>query len=349
MTERDVAYDKPLAYEDDDGRIVYRASGLGSCPGALVRARLGVSGALPSDFMAERFQEGHDWEARVLAAGLGVDWVQMQEPGHLAVYGKVVESEAGVQVETEIAWGNKVVRCHPDAIVVQGSTLRQYVCEVKFLGDQMFRDITRDGKWPLSYEWQKAVEMLSTGLPMLYIIGQKVVEEDAAGNRMVSLGEVWTQEYDNSEVPFTLKEVKARVLEIEGYVARGEMPPCPQPFMYPCAYWADHEQVDRPVITDEAIVAWIDVWKRAKDDLVKAEAAMEFVRGAIAEQMVELGITGGVCDGVDLAQVPAQERGNVSWKKAYAALAKETGKQADIDKYRGKPTAGYVRIEAKDG
>lgn len=348
MIDRDEVYDKPMAYEADDGRIVYRASSLGSCPGALVRARLGVSGALPSDFMAERFQEGHDWEARVLAAGLGVDWVQVLDPDHLSPFGRVVESEAGVQVETEIAWSNKVVRCHPDAIVVKGSSLEQFVCEVKFLGESMWDDIVLRGKWPVTYQWQKAVEMLSTGLPMLYVIGKKVVEEDAAGGRMVEMGEVWTQEI--TELPFTLKDIKARVLEIEGYVARCEMPACPQPFMYPCPYWDQHDAVEKVDIDNEALAAWVDVWREADKAVKKAAEDMEFAKKAISEQMGELGLTGGRCDGVDIAVVAGGSQGNVSWSKAYKALAKITKTDLDdLDPYRGKPSEGYTRVsEAKD-
>ncbi len=347
MTEqRDEVYDRPLAYEDGE-KVVYRASGLGSCPGALVRARLGVSGSLPSDFMAERFQEGHDWEARVLAAGLGVDFIQVTTRDHLLPYGRVVESDSGLQVETEVAWGNKVVRCHPDAVAMKGATLSPYVVEVKFLGDSMYDDIVRRGKWPVTYEWQKAIEMISTGLPMLYIVGQKVVGEDEAGERMVSLGEVWTVEVDVP--PFSLKEVKMRVAEIEGFVSRGEMPACPVPFDFPCSYFMNHESRDAEVIDNEVLAEWIAVWRLAAKAVDTAAKDLEFAKGAIREQMAELGLTSGRCEGVDIAVVKEAEKGNVSWSRAYKELAKVTGQSVDEDQFRGKAAAGYVRVqEAKD-
>lgn len=351
----DEVFDRAAAYEDADGRIVYRASALGSCPGALVRARLGVTGSMPTDAMQIRYDEGHDYEAEVIMRGLGVDWVQVLDPDKLAFWGKkVVESDAGPQIETEIAWGGdkgKVVRCHPDGIAIRGSTLEPFVVEAKFFADGWFEEATRDFYAFLdahpTYKWQASVESISTGLPLLYIIGQKdVIEVD--GERVLrGVGEVLTVEVDGDRL-YTLKDVKARVLEIEGFVARGEMPPCPVPFDYPCPYWDHHEKAEKDEITDEAMVAWIDVWRRAKDDLVKAESAMEFVRGAIAEQMKELGVTAGVCEGVELATVPAQDKGNVSWKKAYDALKKQTGESVDEDKFRGVARAGYVRIEAKD-
>ena len=342
QSDRDVVYDKPMAYEESD-RVVYRASSLGSCPGALVRARLGVSGSAPSDMMQERFDEGTAWEARVIAAGLGVDWVQVTERDHLAQYGEVVQDDAGLQVETEISWSNKVIRCHPDAIAIQGSTLKPYVVEAKFLGEQMWDDIVLRGKWPVNYQWQKAVEMLSTGLPLLYIIGKKVVTEGKNGERVVELGEVWTEEVLTP--PFSLAEVKMRVLEIEGYVARGEMPTCPLPLMYPCPYWADHEPTEstRVESDNEVLKAWVDVWKIAKAACEKADSDLEFARKAVAEQIREMGETSVRCAGVDITTITPTQ-GNVSWAKAYKALSQQTGERVDEDKYRGKVGDATVRI-----
>lgn len=344
--QRDEVFDKPYAYEDDDGRVVYRSSSLGACTGALVRARLGVTGSAPSDMMQERFDEGHDWEARVLASGLeAADFTQTVDLDYLAPYGRVVESEAGLQVETEVAWSNKVVRCHPDAIVTKRATLEKYVCEVKFLGEQMFNDIVHKDAMSEMYKWQVAIEMLSTGLPMLYVVGKKVVKLDAdgTGERVVELGEVWTTEI--LEPPYSLKEVKARVLEVEGYVARGEMPACPTPFMYPCPYWADHEARERPVIEDEVLGEWVEVWKLADKAFGVAVKDLEFAKGAVREQMAELGLSGGVCRGVDITVVE-EGAGNVSWAKWAEAVLKAHPEVDDVDKekFRGKPRAGYIKI-----
>lgn len=347
--ERDAVFDKPYAYEDDTGRVVYRASSLGACTGALTRARLGVSGAMPNDFMQTRFDEGHNWEARVLAAGLGDDWVQITDGDKLAAWGTLVDSEAGIQVETEVTWSNKVIKCHPDAIAVKRDTLQPYVVEVKFLGAQMWDDIVYTTGRGMSegYKWQVAIEMLSTGLPMLYVVGKKVVSEDADGGRVVELGEVWTKEI--LEPPYSLKQVKARVLEVEGYVARGEMPACPVPFVYPCPYYADHEARGVEVINSVVLGEWIGVWREAVKAKERADKDLEFTRKAIAEQMGELGKVSGRCEGVDIAVVAASEKGNVSWSRAYKALSTQTGERVDEDEFRGEGKAGYVRVsEAKE-
>ena len=347
-TQRDETYDKPMAYEEGD-KIIYRASSLGSCVGALVRARLGVSGSAPSDMMQERFDEGHAWEERVITAGLGVDFTRVTDLDHLSLYGKVVQDDAGLQVETELAWSNKIVRCHPDAFAIQGSTLKPYVVEAKFLGESMFKEARSNFDRFLTnhptYKWQASVEMLSTGLPLLYIVGEKVVEEDEAGNRMVSLGEVLTVEMDMGIGMYGIMDVKMRVLEVEGYVTRGEMPACPVPLMYPCPYWADHEPAEstRVESDDEVLKAWIDVWKLAKAASEKADADLEFARKAVAEQIKELGLASARCDGVDITTITPTQ-GNVSWAKAYKALSQQTGERVDEDKYRGKVGDATVRI-----
>lgn len=346
--ERDEVYSKAAAYEDEDGRVVYRASSLGACDGALVRARLGVTGSSPTDVMQTRFDEGNAYEAEVITRGIGVDFVQVTDPDHLALHGRLVEHGEVPQIETEIAWSNKIVRCHPDGIVTQGSTLQQYVTEAKFFGADLFYDtiraVERDGMLGLgrTRAWQASVEMLSTGLPLLYIIGLKdVVEVD--GERVLrGVGEVWTTEFDTP--CYSLKDVKARVLEIEGYVARGEMPPCPVPFDYPCPYWDSHEAVEKVEIDNEVLAAWVDVWRRAKADYEKATEALDFARGAVLEQMKELKVSSGVCDGVEISVVEAGQ-GNVSWSAAYKALAKITKTDLDdLDAYRGKARAEYVKI-----
>lgn len=338
MTERDETYDKPIAYEEGD-RVIYRASSLGMCDGALVRARLGVTGSGPGEMMLERFQEGHDWEERVLLAGLGVDWMRVEDRDHLELYGKVVESQeggGGLQVQTELAWSNKVVRCHPDAIAVHRGNLEKRVVEVKFLGAEMFAQML-NGDWKDTYLWQRSIEMLSTGLPMLYIIGEKLRVDGE-----VSLGSVEVLEFDAPT--HSLTDVKMRVLQIEGYLARGEMPACPVPFMYPCPYWAEHEKVEKAEIEDEALTHLVESHARnaAKMEAIVVEGQQ--IKAQIEERMRELGLSGGRVGSWDVNVIEASEKGNVSWAKAYKALSKQTGERVDEDEFRGKPSDGYVRV-----
>lgn len=343
----DEVYDRGAVYEDDQGRVIYRASALGRCTGALVRARLGVTGSAPPEVMQERFDEGHEFEARVIAAGLGVDWTLL-DARKLGQYGKVVEDHAGDQVELDLTWGDgtRVVRCHPDGIAVSGArfiggegggTAERRVVEAKFFGPDLFYETLSNGlSYP--YKMQLSIEMHGSGLPALYIIGKKERAEDGT----VSLGEVEVWEIDTPPLP--LAEIKMRVLEVEGYVARGEIPPCPVPFDYPCPYWADHDTKEVVEIADETMVKLAEAWEVLDAEAQEIAEAALLLKGQILDRMTELGHTGGRCKGWEV-NVITPERGNVSWAQAYKALSKETGKRVDEDSFRGKPGAQHVRMK----
>lgn len=347
-TTHDPIFDKPAAYEDGD-KIVYRASSLGSCTAALVRARLGVTGSAPSDLMLERFQEGHDWEHDLLVAGFGVDWVQVTMPEHLQLYGKVVQDQAGLQVETEIAWSNKVIRCHPDAIAVHRHSGERVVVEAKFFGEDLYAEtlagVEKDGMLGLgaTRSWQASVEMLSTGLPMLYILGRKrVVERD--GVRVVTgIDDVTCFEWQDP--CWEEKDVKARVLEVEGYVARGEMPTCPVPFDYPCPYWADHEKVEAEELTDEMLVHLVESYERAVSAADRHKTEADQIKRGIDARLTEIEVDGGRCAGWDVARV-SERPGNVSWSKWAEKVKKEFpgAKEIDVEEFRGKMVEGGVRM-----
>lgn len=360
----DDVFNAAVVYEDADGATVFRASSLGYCIGALVRARLGVTGSAPPDTMQERFDEGHAWEQRVILAGLGVDWTQLDARA-LKQYGTVVEDIAGPQVETEIRWtaasGVKVIRCHPDAVVKHGSrtldgadgNAERRVVEAKFFGSDLFYETVRGVAGAekefgaemqargLGYKYalQLSIEMLSTGLPALYVIGLK--ERDPSTGDL-TLGEVWTMEVDTP--PYSMAEVRARVYEVEGWVARGEMPPCVVPFDYPCAYWAEHEaKAPREEIKDNALQMLMVEWQmivEAKDAL---EVDVASVKARVDARLGDMGIAGGPCGGWEIVTV-TPEKGNVSWSRAYKALAKQTGERIDEDEYRGKVGDRYLRI-----
>lgn len=353
--DRSEMFDQPPAYEEGD-KVVYRASSLGMCNGALVRARLGVTGSPPPDLMQERFDEGTDWEERVLLAGLGVDWSEVTLTDHLALYGRVTEAAGGRrQVQAEVAWGNKVVRCHPDAIAYHGQGAQgQRVVEVKFLGPEMMqekmRGIAKDGMRGLGsmYAWQASIEMLSTGLPMLYIIGEKKVGVPVGGKRVVDLAHVEVYEWD--EPCYSLADVKMRVLEIEGYVARGEMPDCPVPFMYPCPYWQEHPAREREELDDAGLVYAVETWKKARDLELLAGKDTDAAKADVEREMDRLGLHEAKCAGVNIAVVPPAEQGNVAWAKWASAVKKKYPevKELSEDEFRGKAREGYVRITLVD-
>lgn len=377
-TAHDDAIDRAPVYIDDDGAVIYRASSLGRCTGALVRARLGVTPSPPPAEMQERFDEGHAWEERVLLAGMGVDWLPLDARA-LKHYGRVIEDDraiGGCQVETEIRWGKseqdggrgvKVIRCHPDAIVKHGArmvkdadgTAERRVVEGKFLAKDGFWDTVRamtDAREEhgieyesrglgFPYSMQLAIEMHSTGLPALYVLAMK--DRDPSTGE-VSLGEVYEFEVDTP--PWSLAEVKARVLEVEGWVARGEMPDCPVPLDYPCPFWQEHEHWgDRVEVNDDAMMVQLTTqYQMAVEEKEAIEVLVTDLRRMILERAKTMNRgTSLRCNGWDVDVVAARD-GNVSWKKAYdglLTLAKKAGVEAPAtDAYRGEQVAESVKI-----
>lgn len=356
----DPIFDRPIVTEANDGIIEFRASSFGYCIGALVRARLGVTPSPPPDLMLERYQESHDFEREVLVAGLGVDWVEVVAESELSRLGQLVDGRNGErQVETTIEWGaagnGKRVTCHPDAFVRRGAKKSEgelaplHVCEVKFLGPDKYNEVVggveRDGMrgLGLGYAWQASIEMLSTGLPLLYIIGQK--------DRTGADGEVKLASppivYEFAEPCFTLKDVKMRVMEVEGWVARGDMPPCPVPFDYPCGYWKEHEAREgQEAITDEKLLHLVESWarNRGRAEAIETEAAA--IRADIDARLVEIGVAGGLCGGWEIVRTEAR-KGNVSWSKAWKALPKDVRDGVDVEQYRGAEVAAGIRLTRK--
>lgn len=352
----DEIFDRGAAYVELDAagneQVVYRASALGRCVGALVRSRLGMTGSAPPDAMQERFDEGHDWEERVILAGLGVDWTLLDRR-KLGQYGTVVEGEHGeVQVETEIVWGEdgarKVIRCHPDGIAVSGNrfsddgagSAERRVVEAKFFGPDLYYQMAKELSYP--YAMQLSIEMLSTGLPALYVMGLK--------GRMPSgelfIDDVTVMEFDTP--PLRLAEIKMKVLEVEGYVARGEIPPCPVPFDYPCPYWADHDAPEKVVIEDDEMQRLVAAYEVMLEEKEYVDAGMELLKQQILDRANELGVSSGGCGGWTLSVVTPQQ-GNVSWAKAYKELSKITGERVDEDQFRGETGKQHVRLKKDEG
>lgn len=353
MTDFDPIFDRANVYEDDAGQIVYRASSFGYCLGALVRARLGMTPAPPPDLMLERYQEGHDWEREVLAAGLGVDWLEVTTPSALKRFGQIVEGRNGErQVEAELRWSNKILRVHPDAIVQRAATGEMRVCEVKFLAGARVSEMAQaDAKADSEgmravlgdqYAWQASIEMLVTGLPMLYVVGEKQVKVTADSREVVGIGNVLVMEW--SEPAFTFRDVKMRVAEVEGWASRGEFPACPVPFDWPCGWYQDHEVREAEEITDTHLAALVEDYERCKIRQDGVATALEGIRADISTHLASLGLTSGRCKGWDIATIEPRP-GNISWSKWAAKVKKDHPEvKVDEDQFRGAEVAGGVRM-----
>lgn len=340
-------YSKPAVYtEVIDGRevVVYRASSLGFCPGALVRARLGVQPSPPPANIEAAWAMGREHEDALVARGLEMaGMTDVQNRDHLGMYGRVVEHAGStrLQVETELWCGDgAVVRCHPDGVAIDKGSLDPWVVEAKLLSQSYYDSITKNGLTP-TYHWQAGVERASTGLPLLYIVGVK----DEEGKWDPETGRViyWTVQGGPTEL-----DIKMRVWEIEGYVARGEMPDCPLPLMYPCPWWKEHPE---PVVEDVEDALLRSLANRYFELGVKidiAKAARDNARDGILAWYADRGDNDAAtvtCHQYKVTRVGGGEKGNVAWKQVAEKYMPEG---VDLDEFRGKPNSPSVRVEMKE-
>lgn len=338
----DNIYDKPITYEDRDGRVVYRASSLGFCPGALVRSRLGITPSPPPEMIENAWGMGRANEDALIKRGLAIaDYVDVQDPDHLTQYGPVVQGpivggDCRHQVETEIECGkHALVRCHPDGIAVDRNSLKPRVVEAKLLSGAYWNQIGSMRNLPPVYKWQLAVEMHSTGLPALYIVGVKA--EDKTWDAETGL--VYCFQVD--EPPYSLLDIQMRVWQVEGYVARGEMPDCPQPFMYPCPWWKEHPAAKPRTVESTILDALAGVYHDLGEQIERLKTRREEASDGILKwyddqphETVDCGV---------YRIVPSfPNQGNVSWK---GVAEKYMPDDVDLDAFRGEPSRPSVRVE----
>lgn len=213
---------------------VFRASGLGGCDSALVRAGRGEVGRSAPGWMLERYQEGHDFEALILTRyGLGLAG-HRRGPVHARNW-RMMDG----QYEIEFPVGDHtVIRGHLDGIYTvvnaRGDDHR-LIGEAKFLGPDMYAKYLRDGITAFPYyEMQLSIYMHALRLPAAFIVGQKVIHE-VDGQREVTLGEVT---YDLiHEPPIALGQIKARVARLVSLIESGREVEC-NTRAFPCPYYA---------------------------------------------------------------------------------------------------------------
>jgi len=220
--------DRPACYFDPDiERWVYRASALGSCDRELVAHRRGMVGSPTPDWLQVRFDEGHDWEARILtrfSEDTGLALRGFQATGALLV-GKNVAVRGSIDAETD------------DAVV-----------DAKFLGPDLYRKLVKGGieAFP-HYRWQQAVYAHAMEKQRVCLaMGLKEIEGEGDDRVITGIAEMHYLWVDVADLP-TVGQIKARVMKLEKVAAGEEWPACPQPFQYPCAFDYLHDEVDNTV------------------------------------------------------------------------------------------------------
>ena len=217
--------DRPSVYHDPDiDRWVYRASALGSCERELIAHRRGMSGSPTPDWLQTRFDEGHDWERRILN--------RFTEDTGLVLRGH--QAQGTILVGSNVAVRGSIDAETDDAVV-----------DAKFLGPDLYRKLIKDGIGAFPhYEWQQAVYAHALEKSRICLaMGLKDIEGEGDARKVVGIKEMHYLWVDVADLP-TLGQIKARVLRLEKLAEGDGWPDCPQPFQYPCPFDYLHDEVD---------------------------------------------------------------------------------------------------------
>lgn len=359
--------DRGSVYEDHDGRYVFRASALGGCMSSLVRHGMGMT---PEPFpasMYDRFEEGNVAEPVMLG------WLNSPSGGwkvwdenDLEVFvgqhnGRMQyledDGDGKAQAEFDIPVGSKgLIRVHPDGIGTcflltpeakknhPGlETGVQAVLEAKAFGPDFYKKFKREGIDGFSYyKYQVSVEMAATGMPCVFIVGQKdedgIVKPDKIEWELIT------------EPPIPLPKLKVRVMKAIAAIEAGEIPPCDQK-MYPCGFWQDHDTESETSVwfkepvsmltadNSKVDVVQVDKWATVYDEVLEAEKKLKVTKAEAVKELCKLfdeaGARGATvnCGGLTVEDYIGEAKGRVDYKR----LFKDKGiTEEEADKYRSE-------------
>jgi len=349
-------------YRDTEtDKLIFRASSINRCDLSLIYAALEYPEEQAPDKVQRGYDEGSAAEDEILRRFCngefhGTKW-KLLDPADLKSYhdgtgvGFPYSSRAIMddgQFTIEIPVGlNWVVRGHGDGIAecfeqpvdapVDFRNNRRCVVEAKFLGPDYFRKFLKHGisAFPY-YEWQVSTYGMSTGLDVMFIVGEKLRRDDG---QAPDVGRVEVVHIRNSDLPVKLAQLKMRVMKIgkmietaqrDGIDALG-LGECDGKAQYPCAFYPFHaEGVDKfapeaKVAVKQGSGATIKVDKEKPEAITITDAKdMWVLRKSAQDYQAALNTEKGV--------------------KAMKAKAK-ADVDAVLDKYRPKG----VMIDGKDG
>lgn len=359
--------DRGSVYEDHDGRYVFRASALGGCMSSLVRHGMGMT---PEPFpasMYDRFEEGNVAEPVMLG------WLNSPSGGwkvwdenDLEVFvgqhnGRMQyledDGDGKAQAEFDIPVGSKgLIRVHPDGIGTcflltpeakknhPGlETGVQAVLEAKAFGPDFYKKFKREGIDGFSYyKYQVSVEMAATGMPCVFIVGQKdedgIIKPDKIEWELIT------------EPPIPLPKLKVRVMKAIAAIEAGEIPPCDQK-MYPCGFWRDHDTESETSVwfkepvsmltadNSKVDVVQVDKWATVYDEVLEAEKKLKVTKAEAVKELCKLfdeaGARGATvnCGGLTVEDYIGEAKGRVDYKR----LFKDKGiTEEEADAYRSE-------------
>lgn len=218
MGEYERWMDGQLAWEAEDGTIVYSASGVGSCIAELVWSRKNIQGQAPPDWLAKAYEDGKRGEKAILDAvsktlGVGIDYETTDGGQHSGL----------IRLNSSV-----VVQWHVDGVELgQGR-----VVEAKLLAPSSVKDIQRGTGYLFEhYMDQCAVYSFAhEKKDVLLALGEKT--ETGTFGRLVDVLEcTWEDDFKDRWL-----EIRKRIYAVEAMIKNNVEPKCMTPDKYPCFY-----------------------------------------------------------------------------------------------------------------
>lgn len=326
---------RPLSYPE--GKIqVYRASRFGGCITEVAAIAAGYEPhrhGRATDIMMTAAKEGDRHEGHVLE--------DLVEAGHRFdgwPSGSGVLDQPAIEIQV---LKRALIRGHLDAIGYPPRARKERGYEIKSMSAAVFKEWMGHKDFVSAllsdrfarYGWQLSAYMAATKLPFLYVVKNR------------SSGRVEIEEI--TFPPYSLKDIKKRVIELEKWRVKDELPPCTgrdQGFF--CSVPDLHvEGIEDEVgdegapvvsVTDDELVAMAEKYDelRAMEDLGKA--AGEEKRAIGDEIMRVLGGKKGIkkkqVEGWVLSRTDSKGKVSVDWGGLALALKVEYGVEVGAER-----------------
>lgn len=257
--------DAPIAFFNDDGVAVFRASAIGSCEAALVHSLRGQTPSAPPEHMLRRFEDGHLHEPAILE--------------HLRKQGWAIDVAASQQEIRVVVSDQIVIVGHVDGVAQKDGV--HAVVEAKALSDSGYKKWVKEGfaGFP-KYAMQISVYMNALQMPALYAVKNK------------NSGEVDVQVVEAP--PFLLAKLKAKAMRVVKVSHTEKTPDCPKVFDFPCPFFQLHPErgghvvpVDDPTELRDELNDLCTGYIEAKGNEARWKELAEEKRARLIEEMGE--------------------------------------------------------------
>jgi hypothetical protein len=252
---------RPSVYTED-GITFYRASSLGGCSRMLVAHRLGYTPVGYEGPVNQVMAEGELHERDVVE--------RMEKDGVWLV--TCQQQTVSLPITSNVS-----VVGHIDGIATNRETGGGFLLEIKSMGKDQYEEWTRL-QWETPgliqrYKWQLSAYMVSLSLPGLLAVKNR-------NNGTLTLTTI-------PEPFYSLSALKARIIRLEGFVARGELPPCDTP-VFPCPFVYLHDTDEVELIDDteldELARAYTEVQRKGSVVDVESKGLRDRIRKGVGER-----------------------------------------------------------------